>query len=92
MLTPMLSVAGYVVRAVASAQEAMQLCEHGEQFDVIISDIEMPGTNGFEFAASLHDEDCPWKDVPVVALSSHTTPADLERGRNRRLHRLRCEV
>ena len=81
MLTPMLSVAGYEVTPVESAEEALSLCEAGEQFDAIVSDIEMPGMNGFDFAVSVRGEDNPWHETPIIALSSHTTPADLERGR-----------
>jgi two-component system chemotaxis sensor kinase CheA len=43
MLTPLLNISGYQVTTVESAAEAIKLCEGGEQFDVIVSDIEMPG-------------------------------------------------
>ena len=81
MLTPILSVAGYSVTPVDGAEAALALCDAGERFDVVISDIEMPGMNGFELAAALRGDDCPWHDTPLIALSSHTTPSDLDRGR-----------
>lgn len=80
MLTPMLSVAGYDVVAVESAAEALALCEQGEEFDAIVSDIEMPGMNGFDFARTVRSNS-RWQAVPLVALSSHATQRDLERGR-----------
>lgn len=80
MLTPLLSVAGYDVTAVASASEALALCEQGEDFDAIVSDIEMPGMNGFDFAKTVRANG-RWQTVPLVALSSHATQRDLERGR-----------
>jgi two-component system, chemotaxis family, sensor kinase CheA len=80
LLTPLLSVAGYEVTTVESADRALSLCEAGEDFDVIISDIEMPGMNGFEFASTVKKTP-RWKDTPIVALSSHATPRDLDRGR-----------
>jgi two-component system chemotaxis sensor kinase CheA len=80
LLTPMLSVAGYVVTSVESADDALELRESGSNFDVIISDIEMPGMNGFEFAQAVKG-DARWKDTPMVALSSHVVDKDLERGR-----------
>jgi two-component system, chemotaxis family, sensor kinase CheA len=80
LLTPMLSVAGYVVTSVESADDALELRESGNNFDVIISDIEMPGMNGFEFAEEVR-RDARWKDTPMVALSSHVVEKDLERGR-----------
>jgi two-component system chemotaxis sensor kinase CheA len=80
LLTPLLSVAGYAVTTVDSADRALSLAEAGEAFDVIISDIEMPGMNGFEFAETVRA--LPnWQATPLVALSSHATPQDLDRGR-----------
>ncbi|MEH6630573.1 MAG: chemotaxis protein CheW [Halopseudomonas aestusnigri] len=80
LLMPMLSVAGYDVKAVESASEALSLCEDGETFDVIISDIEMPGMNGFEFAEAVQ-ENHRWSKIPMVALSAFASPADLVKGR-----------
>ena len=80
LLSPLLSVAGYQVAAVESADAALALLEAGDAFDVIISDIEMPGMDGFQFAQSLR-QDQRFSGIPLVALSSHATPADLARGR-----------
>ncbi len=80
LLTPLLSVAGYDVTSVESADKALALCEAGEEFDVIVSDIEMPGMSGFEFAETVR-KGGRWQDTPIVALSSHTSPKDLDRGR-----------
>ncbi len=80
LLTPLLSVAGYAVTTVESANEALNLCEAGENFDVIVSDIEMPGMTGLEFAQAVKNGS-RWQDTPMVALSSHATPRDLDRGR-----------
>ncbi len=80
LLTPLLSVAGYDVTTVDSADRALGLCEAGEDFDVIISDIEMPGMDGFQFASTVKNAS-RWQNTPIVALSSHATPKDLDRGR-----------
>ncbi|MCB1783147.1 MAG: hybrid sensor histidine kinase/response regulator [Alphaproteobacteria bacterium] len=79
MLTPLLSVAGYEVTTLESPFEALKLCEDGETFDVIISDIEMPDMDGFEFAERVK-ADSNWQDIPMLALSSHATPQDVDRG------------
>lgn len=79
MLTPLLSVAGYEVTTLESPVHALKLCEDGATFDLIISDIEMPDMNGFEFAQRVKG-DSRWKDIPMVALSSHATPQDIDRG------------
>ena len=81
MLTPLLTVAGYDVVSVESASDALALCDAGEAFDIIVSDIEMPGMNGFDFAHAVKADDSRWRQTPIVALSSHATPRDLDRGR-----------
>ncbi|WP_040566389.1 hybrid sensor histidine kinase/response regulator [Magnetospirillum molischianum] len=80
LLTPLLSVAGYEVIAVDGADRALTLREQGNEFDAIISDIEMPGMSGFDFADAVRS-DPRWAQVPLVALSSHATEKDFERGR-----------
>ncbi|CDL00133.1 Chemotaxis protein cheA [Magnetospirillum gryphiswaldense MSR-1 v2] len=80
LLVPLLSVAGYEVTAVEGADRALTMREQGYEFDMIISDIEMPGMSGFEFAAAVRS-DGRWYNTPMIALSSHATEKDFERGR-----------
>jgi len=80
MLSPLLSSAGYQVTTAESGDHALRLCEAGEDFDIIVSDIEMPGMNGFEFATVVRN-DSRWQGTPLVALSSHATQKDIARGR-----------
>lgn len=79
LLAPVLSVAGYQVTSVDSAEEALRRMEKGETYDGIVSDIEMGGMSGFEFVETIR-AGTRWKNVPVVAMSSHTSQADLDRG------------
>ena len=81
LLTPLLTLAGYEVTTVENADEALKLHEDGVPFDAIVSDIEMPGTNGFDFVTKLRASDGKWSKLPIFAMSSHATPRDLERGR-----------
>jgi len=81
LIVPMLTVAGYTVTAVEGAKEALELRDRGRQFDLIISDIEMPHMNGFEFTETLRNSKSNWSNLPIIALSAHTAPADLNRGR-----------
>jgi two-component system chemotaxis sensor kinase CheA len=81
LLTPLLSVAGYEVTAVEGGEAALSLRDAGRDFDVIVSDVEMPGMNGFELANEIRTNG-PWTDTPLVALSSFSSRADLEKGRN----------
>ncbi len=81
MLTPLLEVAGYQVTVASNGDEALALREDGVEFDCIVSDIEMPGMSGFELAEQVKS-DGRWQETPIVALSSHVNPKDLERGRD----------
>lgn len=78
LMTPLLATSGYKVVPVDSAQKALDLCERGATFDLIVTDIEMPDMDGFTFAEKLKETE--WAEIPVVALSSRTTDQDLERG------------
>jgi two-component system chemotaxis sensor kinase CheA len=80
LLTPFLTVAGYKVTIADNPIEALKLQETGIDFDAIISDIEMPKMNGFDFAATVRREG-RWSQLPILAMSAHATPEDLERGR-----------
>jgi two-component system chemotaxis sensor kinase CheA len=80
MVTPLLQLAGYDVVQAENGDHARAMCESGQKFDVIVSDIEMPVMNGFELAEWLRS-DGRWQNTPIVALSSHATQDDFERGR-----------
>ena len=81
LIGPLLATAGYDVTTADDADAALEMREAGEDFDVIVSDIEMPGMSGFDFAQAVR-EDSRWRDTPMVALSSHTSPSDMDRGRD----------
>jgi len=85
MLTPVLQAAGYEVTAVASAPEALAMLKDGREFDVAITDIEMPEMDGFEFAERLRG-DPRTADLPVIALSSVVSNEAVERGRQVGFH------
>ncbi len=79
MLRPVLTVSGYDVVAVSSAAAALKRMEDGQMFDLIISDIEMPEMNGFEFAQAVKAND-RWAEIPLIALSALATERDINRG------------
>ncbi|WP_296577177.1 chemotaxis protein CheW [Phreatobacter sp.] len=80
MLTPVLKAAGYDVVTAAAGSEALDILKGGDKFDVVVSDIEMPEMNGFEFAEAMR-ADKRFATTPVIALSSLTNPAAIERAR-----------
>jgi len=80
LLAPYLSAAGYEVTTAPNGDEALRLREAGQAFDMIVSDIEMPGISGFEFAEAIRADE-RWRDVPMIALSSCTNEDLMKRGR-----------
>jgi len=80
MLAPVLKAAGYRVRVATNAQEGLMALRSGQTFDVVLTDIEMPDMNGFEFAETIR-ADAHLSAMPIIALSSMVSPAAIERGR-----------
>ncbi len=80
MLAPLLTASGYDVTLAASAEEALRLKDQGVIFDLIVTDLEMPGMDGIALAQRIKS-DRAWSKVPLIALSSHGSPSLVERTR-----------
>jgi two-component system chemotaxis sensor kinase CheA len=80
MLAPILKAAGYAVTAIGSAAEALAMLRAGRSFDVVITDLDMPGMDGFEFASAVHGHPST-TDLPIIGLSSLVSAEAIERGR-----------
>jgi len=85
MLLPVLQAAGYAVTAVGSVTEALELVREGRPFDVVVTDVDMPGMDGFELAEALRD-DARTAELPVIGLSSAVSAEAIERGRRAGFH------
>jgi two-component system chemotaxis sensor kinase CheA len=85
MLTPVLKAAGYRVSVAMNAKEGLDVLRSGSGFDCVLTDIEMPDMNGFEFAEAIR-ADQRFTGVPIIALSSMVSPAAIERGRHAGFH------
>lgn len=81
MLAPVIKAAGYQVTVSESVAEAMKHLEAGGPFKAIISDLEMPDINGFQFAEMLKQKP-QWASTPILALSSLATPEAISQARN----------
>jgi two-component system chemotaxis sensor kinase CheA len=77
LVSPLLMAAGYDVTAVDSVEAALGLKSEGRAFDLIVSEIELPGTDGLSFARLLK-EDPDWRAARRLALSRRRTPEDVE--------------
>ncbi|WP_207539302.1 hybrid sensor histidine kinase/response regulator [Sabulicella rubraurantiaca] len=77
---PAVTASGFEVLAVADGREALRLRDAGERFDIIVSDINMPGLDGHGLARAVR-EGGAWAGLPMIALSGQSAPEDVERGR-----------
>ncbi|HKS09557.1 MAG TPA: ATP-binding protein [Pyrinomonadaceae bacterium] len=77
MLRHLLEMGGATVTAVTSGFQALVVARE-KQFDVVLSDISMPGMDGFEFLSKLHA--LPgYHDLPAIALTGFGRPEDVQR-------------
>jgi sigma-B regulation protein RsbU (phosphoserine phosphatase) len=58
---------GYTVATAADGRQAIEMISTG-QFDLILLDIIMPKTNGYQVLKWLHDS--PWRYIPAIAISA----------------------
>jgi putative two-component system response regulator len=73
-LDAVLSGEGYIVQLARNADEALDLV-HREPPDVVVSDIRMPGRDGFDLCRTLKAAPATWL-IPVVLLTGATEPRD----------------
>jgi two-component system chemotaxis sensor kinase CheA len=85
MLTPVLRSAGYAVTTVPDAHDALAVLKSGDQVDMIVTDIEMPGMSGYELAQAVRSDERT-ANLPIIALSALTSPDAIERGRQVGFH------
>lgn len=77
MVRHLLEMSGANVTAVTSGFEALRVVGE-KQFDVVLSDISMPGMDGFEFLSKLHA--LPgYHDLPAIAMTGFGRPEDVQR-------------
>jgi len=84
MLTPVLKAAGYKVISAASAEQALEILGAGARVDVMITDVEMPGRNGFNLVEAVRGHG-GFADLPVIALSSGVSPEAIDQARKLRI-------
>lgn len=71
-----LSMNDYQVFGCFSVQEAFD-CLYEKQIDLIISDIMMPGTDGFEFAKAVRKQD---ENIPILFMTARDDFTSKQRG------------
>lgn len=82
LTVPFLAAAGHKITAADSGHEALKaIGTDPNHFDLIITDIEMPGMNGFEFATACRS--LPgFVDTPIIAYSASLSEEVMRRGKS----------
>jgi two-component system, chemotaxis family, sensor kinase CheA len=80
MLVPLIKAAGYHVVAVGSAAGALEALQSGTQFDLVVTDIDMPDMDGFALAEAMRGMP-NISELPIIALSAMVSSETIERGR-----------
>ncbi|HEX5883297.1 MAG TPA: ATP-binding protein [Pyrinomonadaceae bacterium] len=84
MVRHLLEIGGAAVNVATSGVEGLVLASEKE-FDVVLSDISMPGMDGFEFLRKLRE--IPGKqDLPAIALTGFGRPEDIQRASDEGFH------
>ncbi|MGQ0430081.1 MAG: response regulator transcription factor [Gammaproteobacteria bacterium] len=68
----------YTVETIADGRKAMERIETGPAADLVLLDVMLPYTDGFELLAKLR-ADARWQQVPVIILTSRTREHDAVR-------------
>src|SRR4051812_16150908 len=66
ILTMALRLPGVITATASSAEEGLEKLR-GDQFDLILTDIQMPGQSGFEFIRTARGEGCR---TPILVLTA----------------------
>lgn len=78
---PLISAAGYIVVTAESAVEALAILESHPHFDLIISDIEMPEMDGYQFCRACRATP-KLQNIPMIAFTSRITENAIKEGSN----------
>jgi len=78
LLKNILTASGYMVQTAVDGREGFDLFSR-ESFDIVVSDVEMPGMNGFELTRAIRSHGSKG-EVPVVLVTSLDSRKDRERG------------
>jgi PAS domain S-box-containing protein len=79
MLRRLFEMDGALVTTARGGPEALELAVE-KDFDVVLSDISMPGMDGFEFVRRLR-QIAKHRDVPVIALTGFGRAEDIDRAK-----------
>ena len=67
LLLKILESEGYRVTLASSASEALEILEK-DKYDLLLSDVKMPGMNGFELLETVKSK---WSDIAVIVMTGY---------------------
>ncbi len=71
-ITKMMSALGCEVVAVENADRALEIIDKGDPYDLLISDVVMPGSmDGHELACAVKNRRADLPVIPITGFSSH---------------------
>jgi DNA-binding response OmpR family regulator len=68
----------FAVEQIADGRKAVERIERGDAVDLVLLDVMLPYTDGFELLEKLRGHEA-WKNVPVIILTSRTREHDAVR-------------
>lgn len=80
ILKDLLEESGYEVVLMPNGKEGLDFLEKGGMVDLIISDIEMPIMNGWDFSTKVRSSNKKFSKIPIIAVSTKVSTQDKEKG------------
>jgi len=80
VITELLAQDHHAITTQTSAKDALETLGTQSDFDAIMTDIEMPDMNGFDFAQNIFNTP-DLQAIPLIAMTGNITPDDLEKYR-----------
>lgn len=78
LLKNILEASGYMVKTAVDGSDALSILKTGE-FDIVVSDVEMPRMDGFELTAAIRN-DKMLAELPVILVTGMESREDREHG------------
>ncbi|MEE4354858.1 MAG: response regulator [Desulfococcaceae bacterium] len=70
---------GISVRKAGNAVQAVEILEQESNFDLILTDVKMPGKDGFQLLSHIRKT---FPMMPILMMTGYLTPETIEKGRS----------
>ena len=72
---------GLKVTLAENGRKALDILKSGEQFDLIVTDVEMPEMDGWELSRSVRELGGKYSTMPIIAVTTRVSEKDLNKGK-----------